>query len=73
MDVPRGWLYFGIYSLYLLVNMVVFLKWAPDVVRTRGELPKMRSWDLAFAIVYMIGLLLMPLLLALMSEDSIGQ
>lgn len=65
LDVPRGWLYFGISLLFLLGNATVLSKFAPDVVRARGEIKQMRSWDLVIGVVYMICLLLTPVMAGL--------
>jgi len=59
-DFPRAWLYFGVYLIYLAVNMAVFLKWNPDVIRARSEVRLTESWDVAFGIIYAVSTVLTP-------------
>jgi len=59
-DFPRAWLYFSIYLVYLAVNMAVFLKWNPDIIGARSETKLVKSWDVAFGIVYTLSMVLTP-------------
>ena len=60
LNVPSGWLYFEVYSVYLLVNMIIFLKLSPEVIAARSEIKFEKNWDKIFAIVYLICMLLIP-------------
>jgi len=60
LDIPRAWLYFGLYLVYLAVNMAVFLKWNPDIIRARSETKLTKGWDVAFGIVYTVSMVLIP-------------
>ncbi|VVC72142.1 Phospholipid methyltransferase [uncultured archaeon] len=54
-DLPRAWLFFGIYAVALVFNLAVFLKYNPEVIAARGEIVKpggMKWWDKAFSVVY---------------------
>jgi protein-S-isoprenylcysteine O-methyltransferase Ste14 len=55
LDVPRAWFFYGISFIHLLCNFLIFWKLAPDIIRERSELkPGMKSWDIIFAVGYMV-------------------
>lgn len=60
-DLPRAWLFFGLYFVSLLFNMVIFLRFNPEVIRVRSEIFKgeMKWWDKLFAVLYILFLLLL--------------
>lgn len=61
IDLPRAWFFFGIYFISLLLNMVIFLKFNPEVIRTRSEMKwgEMKWWDKLFAVLYFVFIFLM--------------
>jgi len=61
-DLPRVWLFFGLYLVSLVINMTVFLKYNPEVVRARGEMLKggMKWWDKVYVWLYMILMFALP-------------
>jgi len=52
MDFPRAWLSLGIYLAHVLVNLTVFLKYAPEIVAKRSEIHLTKTWDKIFAVLY---------------------
>lgn len=59
-DLPRAWVLFGLYFVSLLLNMVIFLKFNPEIIVARSEIRgEMEWWDKVFAVFYTIFLLLM--------------
>lgn len=61
IDLPRVWFFFGIYFVSLLFNLVIFLKFNPEVIRARSETKwgEMKWWDQLFAVLYLVFLFLM--------------
>jgi protein-S-isoprenylcysteine O-methyltransferase Ste14 len=55
-DLPRAWFFFGIYFASLLFNMVIFLRFNPEVIRARSETNwgEMKWWDKLFAVLYFV-------------------
>ncbi|KKG14146.1 hypothetical protein EO98_09230 [Methanosarcina sp. 2.H.T.1A.6] len=60
-DLPRAWLFFGLYSVSLLSNMVIFLKFNPEVIRARSKIirEEMKWWDRIFVVLYILLIILM--------------
>lgn len=59
-DLPRAWVFFSLYFVSLLLNMVIFLKFNPEILRARSEIRgKMKWWDKLFAMFYTIFILTM--------------
>lgn len=56
IDLPRAWFFFGIYFISLLLNMVIFFKFNPEVIRARSEMKwgEMKWWDKLFAVLYFV-------------------
>lgn len=56
IDLPRAWFFFGLYFVSLLFNMVIFLKFNPEVIRARSEMKwrEMKWWDKLFTVLYTI-------------------
>lgn len=56
IDLPRAWLFFGLYFVSVLFNMVIFLKFNPEVIRARSEIVRgeMKWWDKIFAVLYIL-------------------
>jgi protein-S-isoprenylcysteine O-methyltransferase Ste14 len=61
IDLPRAWIFFGLYFVSLLLNMVILLKLNPEVIRARSEIStgKMKWWDKIFGVLYTAFLFLM--------------
>ncbi len=61
-DLPLAWLFFGLYFVSLLFNMLVFLKYNPEVVEARSEILKgeMKWWDKVYAVLYILLMLAIP-------------
>jgi protein-S-isoprenylcysteine O-methyltransferase Ste14 len=61
IDLPRAWIFFGLYFFALLVNMGIFLKFNPEVIRARSEMITgvMKWWDRLFVVFYTVFLFLM--------------
>ncbi len=61
IDLPRAWFFFGLYFLSLLFNMIIFLKFNPEVIRARSEMKweEIKWWDKLFAVLYIMSLFLM--------------
>ena len=61
IDLPRAWFFFGLYFLSLLFNMVIFLKFNPEVIRARSEMTwgEMKWWDKLFTVLYIMFLFIM--------------
>jgi protein-S-isoprenylcysteine O-methyltransferase Ste14 len=61
VDLPRAWFFFGLYILSLLFNMVILLRFNPEVVRARSEMKwgEMKWWDKLFAVLYFVLIFLM--------------
>lgn len=38
IDLPRAWFFFGLYFISLLSNTVIFLKFNPELIRTRSKM-----------------------------------
>ncbi|MGI5992339.1 MAG: methyltransferase family protein [Methanosarcina sp.] len=56
VDLPRAWFFFGLYFISLLFNIVIFLKFNPEVIRVRSETKweEMKRWDKLFTVLYII-------------------
>jgi len=65
LDIPRAWLLFGMYLVHVLVNMVFFLKYAPEIVAARGKYKFVKTWDKVVAGVYTAMLLVLPAVMGL--------
>jgi protein-S-isoprenylcysteine O-methyltransferase Ste14 len=61
IDLPRAWFFFGLYFTSLLFNMVIFLKFNPDLIKARSEMfrGEMRWWDKLFGVLYAMFLFIM--------------
>ncbi|NYZ76689.1 isoprenylcysteine carboxylmethyltransferase family protein [Candidatus Micrarchaeota archaeon] len=62
LDLPLAWLYFGLYFVSLAINMMVFLKYNPEVVEARSEIIKgeMKWWDKLYVVLYMLFMFAIP-------------
>ncbi len=59
-DLPRAWFFFGLYFVSLFLNMVIFLKFNPEIIRARSEIRgEMKWWDKIFAVFYTVFILTM--------------
>ncbi len=66
LEVLRGWLYFGMYFAYVVVNSAILLKRAPDLIRARSELKKEEAWDRYIIVAYTaLSMFLLPYLAGL--------
>ncbi|NYZ76285.1 isoprenylcysteine carboxylmethyltransferase family protein [Candidatus Micrarchaeota archaeon] len=68
LDLPRVWFFFGLYLVSLLINMVIFLKYNPEVVKARSEMLKigeMKWWDKVYAGLYMLLMFALPVVCGL--------
>lgn len=63
-DLPQAWLYFGLYLVSLIANMIIFMKYNPNVVQARGELlkGKMQWWDKVYALLSIIFMFAIPII-----------
>lgn len=61
IDLPRAWFFFGFNFVSLFFNMVIFLKFNPEVISARSEMIRgeMKWWDKLFGVFYSIFLLMM--------------
>ena len=61
IDLPRAWFFFGLYFVSLFFNMVIFLKFNPELISARSEMIRgeMKWWDKLFGVFYTIFLLIM--------------
>jgi hypothetical protein len=61
IDLPRAWFFFSLYFILLLFNMVIFLKFNPELIRARSEMLRgeMKWWDKLFGVLYTIFLFIM--------------
>lgn len=61
IDLPRAWIFFGLYFVSLLLNMFILLKLNPEVIRARSEIStgEMKWWDKIFGVLYTVFLFLM--------------
>lgn len=61
IDLPRAWFFFSLYFISLLFNMVIFIKFNPQVIRARSEMKwgEMKWWDKLFAALYIMFLFVM--------------
>lgn len=70
LDFPRAWLFFALTLAYLACNMVIFMKYCPELIAERGEAKKgVKKWDAVFAVLYMALILVLPAAIGL----DIGQ
>jgi protein-S-isoprenylcysteine O-methyltransferase Ste14 len=62
LDLPGAWLFFGLYLVGLFINMVVFLKYNPEIIEARSEIIKgeMKWWDKVYAVLYLFFMLAIP-------------
>jgi len=52
-DIPRALFFYGMSLIHLLLNLAIFYKLTPDILRERSETkPGIKLWDLAFAISF---------------------
>jgi protein-S-isoprenylcysteine O-methyltransferase Ste14 len=59
-DLPRAWFFFGLYFVSLFLNIVIFLKFNPEIIRARSEIRgEMKWWDKIFAVFYTVFILTM--------------
>jgi protein-S-isoprenylcysteine O-methyltransferase Ste14 len=59
-DLPRAWVFFGLYFVSLLLNMVIFLKFNPEIIRARSEIRGgVKWWDKVFSVFYIVFILAM--------------
>jgi protein-S-isoprenylcysteine O-methyltransferase Ste14 len=56
VDLPRAWFFFCLYFISLLFNIVIFLKFNPEIIRVRSETKweEMKRWDKLFTVLYII-------------------
>lgn len=61
IDLPRAWFFFGLYFISLLFNMVIFLKFNPELIRARSKMLRgeMKWWDKLFGVLYAFFLFIM--------------
>jgi protein-S-isoprenylcysteine O-methyltransferase Ste14 len=61
IDLPRAWIFFGFYFFSLILNMVIFLKFNPEVIRARSEIitGEMKWWDKIFGVLYTVFIFVM--------------
>ena len=61
-DLPRAWFFFGLYFIAVATNMLVFLKYNPEVIKARSELIKggMKWWDKVYTVLYLFFMLVIP-------------
>lgn len=51
-NIPRAWLYFIIYLVYLVLNTIMVYKFFPEIANVRGEMRKgTKSWDKVFIVL----------------------
>lgn len=62
LDLPLVWLYFDVYFISLVANMLIFLKYNPEVIKARSEMLKgeMKWWDKTYAVLYTLLLFALP-------------
>jgi protein-S-isoprenylcysteine O-methyltransferase Ste14 len=59
LDVPRAWLHFALYFVYLLCNFAIFSIFSPNIIRERSEIKQgTKPWELVFAALYFVSVLL---------------
>lgn len=60
-DLPGAWIFFGLYAFSLFANMVIFLKFNPELIRVRSEMTRedMEWWDRVFVVLYILLILLL--------------
>jgi protein-S-isoprenylcysteine O-methyltransferase Ste14 len=59
LDISRAWLFFGLNFVSVLFNMVIFLKFNPEVIRARSEIRgEMKGWDKIFAVLFILFLIM---------------
>jgi protein-S-isoprenylcysteine O-methyltransferase Ste14 len=56
VDLPRAWFFFCLYFISLLFNIVIFLKFNPEIIRVRSETKweEMKRWDKLFTVLYIL-------------------
>lgn len=61
-DIPRAWFFFGFCLAGLAINMMILLKYNPEVIKARSQLIKseMKWWDRVFAVLYLFFMLAIP-------------
>ncbi len=67
LDLPRAWIFFGLYLVSVLFNMLIFLKFNPEVVAARSKIikGKMKWWDKVYAVFYISSILLISIVCGL--------
>ncbi|MDY6932160.1 MAG: isoprenylcysteine carboxylmethyltransferase family protein [Halobacteriota archaeon] len=61
VDIPRAWLYFSLSTINLILNFVIFYRFAPEIINQRGEVKKdTKRWDKVFSAAYTPLFLLLP-------------
>ncbi|MGA9189569.1 MAG: isoprenylcysteine carboxylmethyltransferase family protein [Methanosarcina sp.] len=61
LDLSRAWIFFSLYFVSLFFNMVLFLKFNPEIISARSEMIRgeMKWWDKLFGVFYTILLFIM--------------
>ncbi len=61
LDLSRAWIFFGLYFVSLFFNMILFLKFNPEVISSRSEMIRgdMKWWDRLFGVFYTMFLFIM--------------
>ena len=61
LDLSRAWIFFSLYFVSLFFNMVLFLKFNPEIISARSEMIRgeMKWWDKLFGVFYTIFLFIM--------------
>lgn len=61
LDLSRAWIFFSLYFVSLFFNMVLFLKFNPEIISARSEMIRgeMKWWDKLFGGFYTIFLFIM--------------
>jgi len=74
LDLLREWFFFGLYFVSLVINMVIFLKYNPEVVKARSEMLKgeMKWWDKVYAVLYMSFMFALPVVCGLEVRSQIS-
>ena len=56
-DFPRAWLALGLYLAHVLVNLIFFFKYSPELIAKRSEINVTKTWDKIFAVLYTLDIL----------------
>jgi len=62
LDLPGAWFFFGLYFVSLVINMVIFLKYNPEVVKARAEILKgeLKWWDKVYVVLSVLFVFALP-------------